>query len=245
MQGGIPGWFPEKATLAIGFGGWKLFHQAKGISSWLEEEGNHYAKDHSWNIVPSSPSCWTEEGMERDRLWRSVLPGFLILHSSLLKYKYETSSGKGSAHPTSTCFRCSDGDFSCQEGRYLPISLRKWRHRQPMRKTKLYLVHFHFSPAYQIYINCHWVTHELLCSLNQSRISHRSWWMWDEMRESIQEIGFEDLLCARHCQRAGESKMKTTVNGEPKLQGRDLHRPPSVMEVCCMNNKYTNVQELP
>lgn len=59
---------------------------------------------------------------------------------------------------------------------------------------------------------------------------------------SIQEIQFEDLLCARHCQRAGESKMKNMLIREPKLQERDMHRLPSVMEMHCMNNENMNVQ---
>lgn len=63
--------------------------------------------------------------------------------------------------------------------------------------------------------------------------------------KSIPETQFEDLLFVRHRQKAGGSKMKSVLIKEPKLQGRVTHRPPSMMEMCCMNNKNMNVQELP
>lgn len=122
----------------MGFGGWKLLHQAESISSWLGADGNHYVKDQSQNSIPHLPHA------EQKKEWKEVdyggvsLTGFSILPSFLIKYKHETSSERRSTNPISTCLWCSDGDCTCQEGSCLPVSLRKWRHRQLMRKTKLY-----------------------------------------------------------------------------------------------------------
>lgn len=109
------------------------------------------------------------------------------------------------------------------------------------RQNCIDLVNFCFPSTYQIYINCYWVTQ---LTLLPESITHVTSFMM-RAGESIQEIQFEDLLCARHCQRVGESKMNNILIWEPKLQGRDAHRPPSVMEMCCMSNKNMNVQELP
>lgn len=56
--------------------------------------------------------------------------GFSILHSSLIKYKREISSGRSSTNPISTCLWCSDGERLHLPGRELPASFPSKRKAQ-------------------------------------------------------------------------------------------------------------------
>lgn len=126
-------------TPAIGFGGSKGFHQAKGVASWPGAEGSHSAKvssETSHRLV-ISPVL----DRRRDGLWKRIPNSPLSPNMIAIQHSREIGSGTGRPFPSPA------SPVSKHSALGVPVetvparkgvSVRKRRRRQLTRKTKLY-----------------------------------------------------------------------------------------------------------